>query len=85
MILTRLLFALWGSKPVRYAVAGLVALGAYQGWKHHQREIGATEVVTTINDQAEKQAEKAVAAREPAKLPGAALRLKSNWCRDCTK
>lgn len=35
------LTALWLSKPLRWALAGLIMFGAYEGWKGHQRSIGA--------------------------------------------
>lgn len=33
--------ALWLSKPLRYAMIGLAMMGAYEGWKYHQRNLGA--------------------------------------------
>lgn len=40
--------ALWLSKPLRYAVTGLAMMGLYEGWKFHQRKIGAERATATI-------------------------------------
>lgn len=34
-------WALWFSKPLRWAVAGLALMGIYEGWKFHQQKLGA--------------------------------------------
>lgn len=50
-----LLIALWASKPLRWAVAAFIALGSYEGWKLHQRNIGAESArvqITKANDNA---------------------------------
>jgi hypothetical protein len=75
--------ALLGSKPFCYAVVGLMILSGYETWKYHERSLGADKVIATVNDSAEKLADKAVAARAPADKPGAAARLRAGWCRDC--
>jgi hypothetical protein len=90
-LLTFLGRALVGSPIAQLMTAvsvGLVAVWAYGAWEHHQghsegKAEGAAEVVETVNTQAEQQVDEALAARKPAKQPGAAERLKRNWCRDC--
>ena len=72
------------------ASVALLAVWAYGAWEHHQghqegKAEGATAVVETVNTQAEQQVEEAVAAREPAKQPGAVERLRRDWCRDCAR
>lgn len=61
-----LLAALWASKPLRWAVALLAGFGAYQGWKHHQRGVGAAEVVVKIEQKANENVEAANVARDTA-------------------
>lgn len=49
------------SKPLLYALAALAGLGTYEGWKYHQRSIGATEIKEVVrehNDANAKLAEK---------------------------
>lgn len=58
------LAALWGSKPFRWAMGALVALGVYQGWKYKQRSIGAASVVATVTEKADKDAKQADEVRE---------------------
>jgi hypothetical protein len=75
--------ALLGSRPFCYAVAGLAILTFYEGWKYHERSLGGAAVIEQVNTSAEKLADKAVAARAPADKPGAAARMKRDFCRDC--
>ena len=52
-----MLLALWLSKPLRWAVIGLAVMFAYEGWKIHQQQLGASvaiKEVETANDNAIK-------------------------------
>ena len=62
------------------AIAAWAALGLY-GW--HKERVGAAVVVVEINRETERLTHEAIAAREPASLPGAAGRLRKVYCRDC--
>lgn len=68
----------------RIIVAVMASWIAFQGWLTfvHNPKV-EQKVVTTINTKAKEKAKKAVKAREPAKKPGAADRLRRNSCRDC--
>jgi len=64
------LIALWGSKPFRWAMGALVALGAYQGWKYHQRNIGAERITAKIEQKADADAKQVEQVREAVANPG---------------
>lgn len=69
-----MIWALWLSKPLRYAVIGLCCMLAYEAWKIHQRNIGASVLKQEIKKEADanaKQADEvrdAVAAAKPGRL-----------------
>ena len=69
--------------------AGLIGLAVIGGlaWRaydvHHQRQIGAGSVLAQIETQTERINEKARKARAAARAPGAAQRVRDNFCRDC--
>lgn len=74
--------------PIGKAIAGgALVIGVFFGWLFlHDAKIenaATTKVVTTINTHAEKLTNEALKAREPASRPGAALRLRHNYCSDC--
>lgn len=46
---------------------------------------GGAATAASLNKQGKKEAEDAEAARKPSLEPGAAARLRANWCRDCQK
>lgn len=52
-----MIWALWLSKPLRYAVIGLMAMAGYEAWKIHQRNIGARVAIEKV----EKANETAIA------------------------
>lgn len=62
------------------ATLGLVAIKVNNAY---QRRAGAKAVVVSINKQADALAKSAEQAREPAKAPGSADRLRRDYCRDC--
>lgn len=78
-----ILLALWGSKPVRYALAGLLALAAAQTWLWRHDHKVESKVIAKVDASAKELTKEAVAAREPAALPGSVQRLRTNFCRDC--
>lgn len=78
-----MILALIGSKPLRLAVAVLAALLGYEGWKYHQRSIGATVVIEQSKEAGKIANEKAAKAHDAAARPGAAERLLKRACRDC--
>jgi hypothetical protein len=67
----------------KMVAAGLLALTLVGGFALHERSVGAEQVLSKINSQAEKLGEKARDARSAAARPGAAERLRKNACRDC--
>ncbi len=75
MIMT-LFAALLGSRPLQWALAALIAMGGYEGWKYHQRHIGAAQVEAKIEQQTEKEVAKATEARGRADVPDAVKRLR---------
>ncbi len=89
MIALGLLAALAGSKPLRWAVAALALLSAYEIWKTHERRVGAAAATAAIVEASTKAGAEANAknetVRELAARPGAAERLRSDpaTCRDC--
>lgn len=75
--------ALWGSKPLRYAMAGFLSLVGWNVWlKTHDNRV-ATTAVQKIDTQARTKATEAIKAREPAYQPGSAERLRARYCADC--
>jgi hypothetical protein len=68
---------------LRWPLAALALFGAYQGWAAHQRSVGASQAIAEVSQATEKLTNEAVAAREPAYIPGAADRLRKSSCRDC--
>jgi hypothetical protein len=64
------LAALWGSKPFRWAMGALVALGVYQGWKYKQRSIGAERITAKIEQKADTDAKQVEQVREAVANPG---------------
>lgn len=59
-----MIWALWLSKPLRYAVIGLMAMAGYEAWKIHQRNIGARVVVEKIEKKADANAKQADEVRD---------------------
>ena len=85
LLILRAMLGTLAGQIVSAVALGALALWGYGAWEHAQGiKEGAEEVVVTINEQAEEIVEQAQAARKPAGAPGAALRLRQNWCRDCT-
>ena len=68
--MTGFLWALWFSKPFRWAMGGLLALGVYQGWKWKQQGIGAERFAAKIEQKAENDAKQVDAVREAVANPG---------------
>jgi hypothetical protein len=70
----------------RYVMGAIVmaaAAAAFLFWlKKHDAEI-EERVIARVNQAAEELADAAFNARAPALQPGAALRLRENFCRDC--
>jgi hypothetical protein len=70
----------------RYVMGAIVmaaAAAAFLFWlKKHDDELEA-KVIARVNQAAEELADAAFNARAPALQPGAALRLRENFCRDC--
>ena len=58
------IIALWASKPLRWALGALAGLGVYEGWKYHERGIGAQVVVEKIEKKADENAKVADAVRD---------------------
>ncbi len=48
--------ALIGSRWVLYAVSLLVGAGAYEGWKYHERHLGAVKLEAQIEKKADADA-----------------------------
>jgi hypothetical protein len=75
--------------PIGKAVAGgVLVAGVFFTWlAFHDATVATnatTELVSTLNSDAEKKAHEAAQARAPADRPGAAQRLRSpTHCRDC--
>jgi hypothetical protein len=78
-----MIWALLNSKPLQWALGALMLLGGYEAWAYHERHIGATAIVSDINQQTEQISEKAIAARSAADRPGAFQRLRSDSCVNC--
>lgn len=58
-VIAELIGALIGSTAVRYALAAVLALGGYQGWKYYQQHEGAKKVAAKIERKANDDAKKA--------------------------
>ncbi len=56
--------ALWLSKPLRWAVAGLALMAAYEGFKFHQQKIGAERATAAIEKKSNDDARKADEVRD---------------------
>lgn len=56
--------ALWLSKPLRYALVGLAMMGAYEGWKYHQRKLGAERFAAEQGRKTNADNEKASEVRD---------------------
>lgn len=75
--------ALKASRYLQLAVAVLAGWLGWQGWlKWHDHGV-RKEVVAVIEKANVETAKKAGAAREKAKVPGAADRLKDRYCEGC--
>jgi hypothetical protein len=61
-----ILGAWWTSKPLQYATAVLALLCFYEGWKIHQRNIGAANATVAITQKADDNAKKAEQIRDSA-------------------
>lgn len=83
LLLKKIASAVLASMIGRIVIASLLGLAALKGYGLYERRQGAKEVVAEINEQAENITKTAVAAREPAFVPGSAQRLKAKFCRDC--
>lgn len=75
--------ALLGSKPFLYALAGFLAIVGWQTWLARHDHKVESAAVGKIDTQSKKLTIEAIKAREPAKQPGSAERLKTRWCVDC--
>ena len=64
---------------------GIVAMFFVWLWRHDVRvaERARTDFAIQVTKETEKARDKAVKARKPAELPGAADRLLKLHCRDC--
>jgi hypothetical protein len=73
----------WGKAAA--LAAGLLVLFSTWLWRHDVRvaERATTEFRVSVEKAKEKVRAKAVKARKPAALPGAADRLRQSACRDC--
>ena len=80
-----MIWALLGSKPLRLAVGVLVAMLGYEGWKYHEQNVGATKVVEKAKQAGRAANDKNEIVRRRAAEPGAADRLRKEFCRDCSK
>jgi hypothetical protein len=75
-----MLLALWLSKPLRWAVAGLALMLFYEGWKIHQQQIGvqrerqSTKEATNADNEKSTEVRDAVAAGKPGGLRDPAKR-----------
>lgn len=58
-----ILAALAGSRAVLYALGLLTLAGAYEGWKYHQRSIGAAKITAAIEKKGDDNAKLADAVR----------------------
>ena len=61
-----MIWALIGSRWMLYAVALLGIAGVYEGWKYHQRSIGASKLEAKIEKKADENVKKADAAGDAA-------------------
>lgn len=82
-MIINVLWALLGSKSVRYALAGLLALAAAQTWLWRHDHKTESKVIAKVDASAKELTKEAIVAREPATLPGSVQRLRTNFCRDC--
>lgn len=74
------LLAAWrGSRWVFYAVTLLAGAVGYEGWKYHQREIGASKVVEKIEKKADGNAKAAGDVRTD--VAAGAGRVRSKYVR----
>lgn len=63
--------ALWGSKPLRWALAAFLGWGSYEVWKHHQRGIGAALAIEKVEKKGAQDEKVAEASRDASAQPGA--------------
>lgn len=84
MIAIQFLWALWGSKPARYAAIALAALLGAKAWIWSHDNKVKEEAFRRVNEQAAVITDQAVKARESANRPGSADRLRKKYCLDCT-
>lgn len=82
-MMATILAAWMGSRPLQWALAALLTLSGYEGWKYHQRHIGAVQQTAKIEQKTEKVIDKAIQDSAPAELPGAAVRLRKSYCGNC--
>jgi predicted negative regulator of RcsB-dependent stress response len=63
-MILELIGALIGSTAVRYALAAVLALGGYQGWKYYQQHEGAKKAIAKIEKKANENVKTAEAVRD---------------------
>lgn len=74
------IFGAWlSSKPLQWALAALLALGGYEGWKYHQRNIGASKLEARIEQKADSDVKKVDEAR--AAVDAGAGRVRNKYER----
>lgn len=56
--------ALWLSKPLRWALAGLALMAAYEAFKFQQQKIGAERATAAIEKKSNEDARKADEVRD---------------------
>lgn len=83
------LWALWGSKPFRWAAAGFLVIVGYQLWlSQHDLKVSRraeAKVYERSADEGKKANAEADKAHVKADRPGAAERVLKSSCRDCAK
>jgi hypothetical protein len=74
------LFGAWmTSRPLQWAVLALLSLGGYEGWKYHQRSIGASKLEARIEQKATADVQKVDEAR--ATVDAGAGRVRNKYER----
>ncbi len=79
MTLLGLLAALKGSRWVFYAVTLFAGAGAYEGWKYHERSVGASKLEAKIEQKATADVQKVDEAR--ATVDAGAGRVRNKYER----
>lgn len=80
-----MIWALWLSKPLRYAVIGLMAMFGYEAWKFHQRNIGARVVVEKIEKKADANAKQADEVRDAVAAAKPTDRVRAKYERSASE